>query len=590
MRKLIYEPTAYPSAKIIPMNTWEEYQEEINSYIDNYVAKSESHGKYFKKLTSIWVKLVGMKKFTQGINPTTEACRHYFKSHDEATGYSDSLVSICYSILLKDHKKPVNMEERAASLICATMDFYQDFKSGQLPADKYKEDFLEMGQYANLFGTSLRPGKVDTVYKTQNQDYIIIVLGGEYFKLDLGDGPVNFEEIKNALKEVVKGSSTSGLSYLSLLPRAQVYKTFKKLEIKDRASLETLYNAFFVVCLDADKSPKDLESASLKLYTGNLRNRWFPASLQIVVFKNGKAGFVLNNRNYVDGNIGSRFASEVQQRSLKIENVPANKKLSVTPIKFHLDKKEIEKAKEQVSNFVCKEQVFFEMKGIGSNDFRSKGINPATAFELALAAAALKLSKRQLKVLQLLICNIFESHGLAYGYIATQESKDFSTYINRPNWENKKAKEYFLKACDAHKLAQRKGRKGMSFFPILDMFIMQASLWQKFLTGILFLLGGDFSHKTDAMTSHPLYLPEIASFGRPGALLPYLKEFGLHYLIHQDRIELIYMPSPHTTFNYPELTKEIENRLKDILMFSKSNESTAEEAENIKVETNPVRA
>ena len=63
------------------------------------------------------------------------------------------------------------------------------------------------------------------------------------------------------------------------------------------------------------------------------------------------------------------------------------------------------------------------------------------------------------------------------------------------------------------------------------------------------------------VVSHPAIYPVVSIVGRPGARLPYVKIFGLHYQILPDKIVLTYMPGVEWNYSNEELTDRIANHL-----------------------------
>ena len=59
------------------------------------------------------------------------------------------------SLALKDDPRKMSPLQRAATLYFGARSLHDDLWSGKLPPDMYKEHILEMGQYPNLFATSL---------------------------------------------------------------------------------------------------------------------------------------------------------------------------------------------------------------------------------------------------------------------------------------------------------------------------------------------------------------------------------------------------------------------------------------------------
>ena len=63
---------------------------------------------------------------------------------------------------------------------------------------------------------------------------------------------------------------------------------------------------------------------------------------------------------------------------------------------------------------------------------------------------------------------------------------------------------------------------------------------------------------------NPEIYPETPIVGRPGIRLPYLKYFGLHYQILEEKIVVTVMPSVKLYISNAELIKELKKNLERI--------------------------
>lgn len=73
---------------------------------------------------------------------------------------------------------------------------------------------------------------------------------------------------------------------------------------ENKVLLEKIESASFVVCLD-DTSPVTRDEGSRACWHGDGRNRFFDKPAQLIVFENGKAGFIGEVR--LTGQAGKRL-------------------------------------------------------------------------------------------------------------------------------------------------------------------------------------------------------------------------------------------------------------------------------------------
>jgi len=99
-------------------------------------------------------------------------------------------------------------------------------------------------------------------------------------------------------------------------------------------------------------------------------------------------------------------------------------------------------------------------------------------------------------------------------------------------------------------------RKGIRrFYAILIWYLMLK---------ILRILGWHKSVGREVLVSHPTIYPEIPVIGRPGVRLPYVKYFGLHYQIFEEKIVVTLMPSVSWTVPNAEVIAVLQESLEQI--------------------------
>jgi len=240
---------------------------------------------------------------------------------------------IAATLVMKDDERDLAPLERAATLLFAARSLRDDIMSAQLPQDELRGDPLEMGQYPNLFGTSLIvDGKTPRIFKTDKVTQITVAVGGRFYVLEVGDlsGETSFEQVVEALEKIVEqarahplaegepspGILTSGTAKTQI----RAFSTMQQVEA-NASSLEALRHSLLTLCLDLESEPADYAEAGYLAHTGNPDNRWHNSSLQLVVFGNARAAAICNFNAYVDGNTMMRGVAELQRRATAV-NVP----------------------------------------------------------------------------------------------------------------------------------------------------------------------------------------------------------------------------------------------------------------------------
>eukprot|EP00128_Syssomonas_multiformis_P006040 Colp12_sorted_trinity150504_noHs@9833 len=230
-------------------------------------------------------------------------------------GRSSIMINSNYYVIdSAHHKESSNQTSRAALVIHQMMLFKK-----QLDDETLKPFFIRgsvpmcMSQYKRMFSTTRVPGKeCDTLVHLNptSSKHIVVLRNGKYyymslFHVDAYDTPLTASEIESQLEWIVKDADstpapTDGEAEVAALTswgRTEWAEAREKHfdEGTNRASLDLIESAIFVVVIEDELSGYDEESGSLdlmgkKLIHGNGTNRWFDKSINLVVFKDGKVG------------------------------------------------------------------------------------------------------------------------------------------------------------------------------------------------------------------------------------------------------------------------------------------------------------
>ncbi|KAJ1917990.1 Carnitine O-acetyltransferase mitochondrial [Mycoemilia scoparia] len=198
--------------------------------------------------------------------------------------------------------------ERAAGLISNILNTNDKINSQQLAPDMQKGTPLCMNQFKYQFGTTRIPQEgCDTIvsqYPCKSR-HIVAMYHDQIFSVpvyDVHGDRVSIKSIVQQLLNVVNEVRTSRnlelpVGILTTENRDTWAKARSKLE-KDplnRATLEAIDSALFVVCLDSIGVDSQLlsnvdETCNHFLRSNDGRNRWYDKAFQIIVLNNGQAG------------------------------------------------------------------------------------------------------------------------------------------------------------------------------------------------------------------------------------------------------------------------------------------------------------
>ena len=224
---------------------------------------------------------------------------------------------------LADEPATVDPSARAARLLRAVWDLHADIRAGRFEPDHHKEQPLESRGYLNLFGTHfVFDGSGFRVFKTAHTGRMLVASRGRQFVVDLcGPGArPSVGQLTDAVRQLLASRAGAGqdtLGSLSCAGRVTQRDGFRRLlrDPDNRALYDLVKDSFVLVCLDPDARPESVAETARAAFTGNCANRWFHASLQIVVFGNAKACLIFNPDTGLSGNAMMRASSEIHTRA-----------------------------------------------------------------------------------------------------------------------------------------------------------------------------------------------------------------------------------------------------------------------------------
>ena len=196
----------------------------------------------------------------------------------------------------------------------------------------------------------------------------------------------------------------------------------------DARSLAALRDSFVVLCLDLDAKPPTDADAAFEVHAANPANRWYLASLQLVVFGNGKAGGICSFPAYLDGNVMMRAAAELQRRAgdaTLVDETARPALPAATALAWNLDRKLVLRAWRDVRSMQEPGRATFEISGIGRADFEALGVDAVNAFVLALAVATRRCAGELPNILQLVTVSRFRCVPVGGAVVTTPEVRRF---------------------------------------------------------------------------------------------------------------------------------------------------------------------
>jgi len=278
----VYEHVSgYPKAPLVPLPN----PNDRNAYLE-FSLKESATARF---IANSAIRLSGSQNLEALLRRTDQRGSYLFAPVVSAT------------LALKDDPRPMGPLKRAATLLLAARSLYKDIVEGMLLPDQYNGQALEMGQYPNLFSTCLIiDGKRSRIFKSSNISPIAVAISRQFFSFEIGgmDARPTVAQLEAALGKLIQQVGENPLKaddpapgILTCADHLTQRSIFRRIQSNavNAESLKALRHSFLVLCLNVESYPSSYGDAALVGHSGNCANRWFQASLQLVVFGNSKA-------------------------------------------------------------------------------------------------------------------------------------------------------------------------------------------------------------------------------------------------------------------------------------------------------------
>ena len=575
----IYEQVeGYPKPPLVPLPDKDDYSSVEK---DGLVLNSKS-----EKILRAFGTLSGFRRYHQVFENNLEEILR--KTNTRGPGLFAPVISA--SLAMDPDPRPLSPYERAATLLFAAQELYQEIITAKFPPDTYKGQALEMGQYPNLFATNIVVDRAGgRLFKSNNNQYIIVIVNNRFYALEIWNPsqPLSINETIELLQSIAASAREESIGDESLTPaiitsvsdrtQAKLFSQIRGHRINEQ-SLEIMKHTFLVLCLDLDSTPANAQEIAQFSHIGNLNNRWWHSSLQLVVFGNSQAAAIGSFSAYIDGNVMMRGISEIQQRALRIMLDPdaSYNHHNYDPtyeVKWNILPKWESTARKDLEQILDHQSSSFTIDGIGRKSFISKNLEPVPAFILALQMTANTFSQQSPLITQFFTLSRYRCMDLDTTFVTTEEVKQFTKEMLSLDKNKRNALRLIAPAIRSQIEAIRKGRKELSQMTILGYYMNSRSRLGKFYVNVVLMftifllrkLNLLFPRPREIVVSHPEIYPGIPVVGRPGVRLPYAQLFGLHYQIFPDSIVITMMPGIHWQVSNKDLVVELESNLNKIL-------------------------
>lgn len=224
--------------------------------------------------------------------------------------YRDPVVPyVSYFYSHRDDRKRRDPAKRAAAISTAVLSFKKMVDEGTLEPEYMKKLPICMDSYKFMFNASrvaAKPADYPVKYDHNEHKHLIAIRKNNIYKIahEVDGKQLTTAELEAQFKRVYELGGSRGPAVGALTSEnrdvwTDARATLLSAHPGNKAALETIESASFVVCLD-DAAPVTLEERAHSYWHGDGQNRWYDKPLQFIVNDNGTSGF-MGEHSMMDG-------------------------------------------------------------------------------------------------------------------------------------------------------------------------------------------------------------------------------------------------------------------------------------------------
>ncbi len=276
----------------------------------------------------------------------------------------------------------------------------------------------------------------------------------------------------------------------------------------------------------------------------------------------------------------ARAASELWRRAVQCkaplhENEAGPPAVEPTELRWQVSPRLAMRARRDMALVRDGQRATYTIDGMGRNTLSGHGLDPVSVFTLALQIALKRLVGHVPRFDQFLTMSRYRCMGVATANVTTPEVIRFVDCVEKGEYDRDQALDLLCKAADSQLDACRRVRRVLPPGQRLALFTHSRKGLRRLYavptvapTMLLLRTLGSRSEGREVVLSHPAIYPGVPVFGRPGARLPYVRFFGLHYQIFDHDTVLTVMPGRRWPVPNGELVAELRiclERVRSIL-------------------------
>ncbi|KAK6852546.1 carnitine O-acetyltransferase [Apiospora arundinis] len=381
--------------------------------------------------------------------------------------YRDPVVPyVSYFYSHRDDRRRRNPAKRAAAITTAALEFKKQVDSGTLEPEYMKKLPICMDSYKWMFNASrvaAKPADYPVKYDANTHKHIIAIRKNQIFKIahEVDGQQLNTSELEAQFARVYELATRQPAVGALTSENRDVWTDAREILLnaspKNKAALEAVESASFVVCLD-DAAPVTLEERAHAYWHGDGKNRWYDKPLQFIVNDNGTSGF-MGEHSMMDGTPTHRLNDYVNDvifnNKLDFSNPSVRSNLpEPTAVNFEVTKEvqaEIERAEKDFNTVIGSHELAVQAyQGYGKGLIKKFKCSPDAYVQMVIQLAYHKMYGKNRPTYESAATRRFQLGRTETCRSVSEDSVAFCSSMADPSTEDKARIDLFRKAVNSH--------------------------------------------------------------------------------------------------------------------------------------------
>ncbi|ORY65498.1 carnitine O-acetyltransferase [Pseudomassariella vexata] len=381
--------------------------------------------------------------------------------------YRDPVVPyVSYFYSHRDDRRRRNPAKRAAAISTAALEFKKQVDSGTLEPEYMKKLPICMDSYKWMFNASrvaAKPADYPVKFDYQTHKHLVAIRKNQFFKIthEINGQQLNTTELEAQFAKVYdlakRVPSVGALTSENRDVWTDAREILVNASPKNKAALEAIESASFVVCLD-DAAPVTLEERAHQYWHGDGQNRWYDKPLQFIVNDNGTSGF-MGEHSMMDGTPTHRLNDYVNDQIFnnKLDFSNPSKRSNLpdpVAVDFEITKEvqsEIDRAVKDFNDVIGQHELAVQAyQGYGKGLIKKFKCSPDAYVQMIIQLAYYKMYGKNRPTYESAATRRFQLGRTETCRSVSDDSVAFCNAMNDPAAEEKDCIDLFRKAVTSH--------------------------------------------------------------------------------------------------------------------------------------------